>query len=202
MRLFVLDDHLLLAQLLAGLLTQRFPLALQGVSGSVAGALPLLAADPPDLLLLDVGLPGEDWSEAAAVYLKANPQGALIIVTGLAEAFERPLWLGTSLLGVVYKSRAWIDLEQIVGRWISSSGLSDGHALQRSIGELSPREQRVFEGLGQGLGNRQIAQMHGLTSSTIDTYRKSICAKLGISGAELVRQAVLSRCLPAVTPMP
>ena len=201
MRVLVIDDHLLLGQLLGGLLTQRFPLELQAICGSVADALPLLEVDPPDLLLLDVCLPGEDWHDAAEMLLKANPQGAVIIVTGLAEEFELPRWLEPALLAVVPKTNAWFELEAVVARWLRSAGVLGAQALQRlqqAIVELSPRELRVFEAVGQGLSNREIAKLLGLTPSTVDTYRKAICSKLGISGAELVRQAVLNRCLPPV----
>ena len=202
MQVLVIDDHLLLGQMLGGLLIQRFPLQLQAICGSVADAMPLLRDDPPDLLLLDVCLPGEDWHEAAESYLKANPQGALILVTGLGDAFERPVWLEPSLLAVVQKTNAWYELETVVARWMRSIGVRGAQAherLQQSITELPPRELRVFECLGQGLSNREIALLLGLTPSTVDTYRKTICSKLGVSGSELVRQAVLNRCLPPVS---
>ena len=205
MRLLVIDDHLLFAQMLGGLLTQRFPLRLQAICGSVADAMPLLTSDPPDLLLLDLCLPGEDWAEAATVYLQSNPSGALIIVTGLDDAFEFPLWLQAALLAVVQKTSAWSELERVVATWLRTKDVRDCQnleRLQRSIQELSPREMRVFEGLGQGLSNREIALLHGLTPSTVDTYRKAICSKLGVSGGELVRQAVLNRCLPQVMALP
>ena len=204
MRVLVIDDHLLLGQMLGGLLIQRFPLQLQAICGSVADALPLLRDDPPDLLLLDVCLPGEDWHQAAESFLAANPQGALVIVTGLGDAFERPLWLESSLLAVMQKTNAWCELEVVVSNWLRRIGAHGAQALERlhqSIAELSPRELRVFQGLGQGLSNREIAEQFGLTPSTVDTYRKTICSKLGVSGAELVRQAVLNRCLPSVMPL-
>ena len=45
----------------------------------------------------------------------------------------------------------------------------------------------------------EIAEHLGLSTATVDSYRKSICSKLGVSGTELVRQAVISRCLPAAS---
>lgn len=205
MRVLVIDDHLLLGQMVAGLLTQRFALELQAVCGSVAEALPLMVADSADLLLLDLCLPGEDWQDAAQAFLNVNPQGALIILTGLGDAFELPLWLQPSLLGVVQKTKTWYELELIVAAWLRRTCGREAEIqerLQQAIQELSPREQRVFDGLGRGLANRDIAALLGLTPSTVDTYRKTICAKLGISGAELVRQAVLNRGLPPVLTLP
>ena len=59
--------------------------------------------------------------------------------------------------------------------------------------------------LGMGLKNKQIAENLGLTPATVGTYRKTIAAKLGLSGAELVRSAALYRCwswLCSIQPRP
>ena len=58
---------------------------------------------------------------------------------------------------------------------------------------LNPREHRLFVALGKGKLNKQIAEELGLSVATVETYRKSISAKLGLSGSELVRAAVLFR---------
>lgn len=205
MRALVVDDHLLLGQALGGLLTQLFPLDLQGVCGSVADALVLLAQDSPDLLILDVCLPGERWQDLAEPYLAGNSQGVLLFVTGHDASFEPPAKLGRQVLGVIHKSVAWADLIAVVTPWVQRNGarLETLHCSQRlSPDRLSPRELRVFEALCQGLLNREIAQHLGLSTATVDSYRKSICSKLGISGTELVRQAVIRRCLPAASQRP
>jgi len=205
MRVLVVDDHLLLGQAIGGLLTQLFPLDLQGVCGSVADALVLLANCSPDLLLLDVCLPGERWQDLAEPYLAGNSQGALLFVTGHDASFEPPAALGQQVLGVIHKSVCWAELIAVVSPWLQRSGAGSETLLcsQRlSPDWLSPRELRVFEALGKGMLNREIAEHLGLSTATVDSYRKSICSKLGVSGTELVRQAVISRCLPAASLRP
>jgi hypothetical protein len=68
-----------------------------------------------------------------------------------------------------------------------------------SAQQLSPRELRVFEALGRGLQNKEIAQLLGLSRYTVESYRKTISAKLELCGPELVRAAALHRC-PAGPP--
>ena len=63
----------------------------------------------------------------------------------------------------------------------------------RAIGLLQPREQRLLRELGCGLLNKEIAARLELSVATVETYRKQVAAKLGISGAELVRLATLYR---------
>lgn len=203
MRALVVDDHPLLGQALGGLLTQLFPLELHGVCASVADALELLANGSPDLVLLDVCLPGERWQDLAEPYLTGNPQGALLFVTGLDDAFEPPAQLSHHVLGVIHKSASWSALIAIVGQWLQRCGAQACplQSCQRlPLDWLSPRELRVFEALGQGMLNREIAVHLSLSMATVHSYRKTICSKLGVSGAELVRQAVISRCLPVVSP--
>ena len=202
MRALVVDDHLLLGQALGGLLTQLFPLELQGVCGSVADALVLLGHSSPDLMVLDVCLPGERWQDLAEPYLAGNPEGALLFVTGLDASVELSAAIAPHVLGVIHKSASWSELIAVVSQWLRRRGALAGlHHLSHRLPLdcLCPRELRVFEALGQGMLNREIAEHLGLTTATVDTYRKSICSKLGVSGTELVRQAVISRCLPVAS---
>lgn len=55
----------------------------------------------------------------------------------------------------------------------------------------------MFEAIGQGMVSKEIARMLELSVSTVETYRKSISAKLDLSGTELVRAAALQRCTNA-----
>jgi len=101
------------------------------------------------------------------------------------------------LLGVVDKARAWDDLVHIVNRWQQQQ--SDHPQSLRlpwavMLERLSPREQRVFEAIGQGLNNKEIAKLLGLSIRTVETYRKGVSSKLALSGAELIRAAALHRC--------
>ncbi len=63
----------------------------------------------------------------------------------------------------------------------------------QAIQRLSPREQRLLQELGCGLLNKEIAARLRLSVATVETYRKGVAAKRGVSGAELVRLAVLAR---------
>jgi len=88
----------------------------------------------------------------------------------------------------------------VVQRWQRQRPVA---SLQRSLhwrellDRLSPRERYVFEAIGQGMASKEIARMLELSVSTVETYHKSISAKLDLSGAELVRAAALHRCTNA-----
>jgi len=63
---------------------------------------------------------------------------------------------------------------------------------------LTPRQQEIYGLIGQGLTNKEIARATDLSLATVETHRKAIAQKLGVSGAELVRQASLRSRLEAV----
>ena len=56
---------------------------------------------------------------------------------------------------------------------------------------LTPRQRQIYALIGQGLSNKEIAKATDLSLATVETHRKAIAQKLGISGAELIRQAAL-----------
>lgn len=204
LNVLVVDDHLLVAQAVGGLLRELCSLDLVGVCGSAHQALLVLEHSTPDLLVQDLVLPGESWETVAQDFLRRNHHGRILILTGLADTFEAPSWLGASLLAVVDKSMAWNALIDVVINW-QRQITTDASALRTSgvlppLALLSPREQRVFDCLGQGLLNREVASELGLSVGTVESYRKAICSKLGVSGSELVRLAVLRRCLPSPGP--
>jgi hypothetical protein len=82
----------------------------------------LLAQDSPDLLILDVCLPGERWQDLAEPYLAGNSLGALLFVTGHDACFEPPAELGRQVLGVIHKGVVWADLIAVVSPWMQRSG--------------------------------------------------------------------------------
>lgn len=198
MRCLLVDDHRLVAQVLGGLLCEVCNFEQLDYCHSVAEAVWQIQRSPPDLLLLDLSFPGEHWRDASDVLLSSNPDGRIIFLTGVAEGFSPPLELQPITLAVVEKTHCFAALVEVVQRWCRSR--SNGSETQQPYpwkglsDRLSPRELRVFEALGRGMLNKEIARALGLTTYTVETYRKSICAQLGISGAELVRAAVLHRC--------
>ncbi len=199
MHCLIVDDHQLVAQALGGLLGEVCNFSQLSLSHSVGDAVRRIQQAPPDLLLLDVVLPGEHWSDASDALQRCNPHGRLIFVTGAAEGFSPPQEIAPITLAVVEKSRSWNELVDVVQRWSKVRKPLSGtrqreHPPLSALARLSPRELRVFEALGRGMLNKEIAKALGLTPYTVESYRKSICALLGISGAELVRAAVLHRC--------
>ncbi|MBM5800751.1 MAG: response regulator transcription factor [Cyanobacteria bacterium K_DeepCast_35m_m2_023] len=194
----LVDDHRMVAQAVGGLLSQFCNLDRLELCASVVEAIDCIERHPPDLLILDLHLPEERWQDAADALQQHSPAGQLIILSAVASGFALPVAYQKQLLAVIDKALACDELLAVVERWQQrrQGPRCDALQMHRLVERLCPREQRVFEALGKGLLNREIAVELGLNVSTVDTYRKAISSQLGQSGAELVRAAVLHRCLP------
>jgi DNA-binding NarL/FixJ family response regulator len=151
------------------------------------------------LLVLDVELGGEPYRAAADLLLRLRPEAELLFVTALAAQFTPPADLASFTVGVVDKADAWDQLMHVVLAWKRkrqeelAASMPSSAELMEAIERLSPREQRLMRELGCGLLNKEIAARLDLSLSTVETYRKNVAAKLGVSGSELVRLATLYR---------
>jgi DNA-binding NarL/FixJ family response regulator len=194
----VVADHQICGQAIGGLLCEQFGLELVAICPSVDEALGIMEhLTPPTLLLLDVYQPGQRWEDAAMALRDLNPDGRLILLTAPGASFVPPAQTLSILLGVVEKSRPWDDLLELVSRWQQQHPSPDQRRLANALVQLdrlSPRERMVFHAVGKGRQNKEIAKQMALCVNTVETYRKTISAKLGLSGAELVRAAALHRC--------
>ena len=201
----VLDRQRLVGQAVGGLLAEHCCLELVGVFSSVAQAITFIDHSPPDLLLLDVHCEseqGQTWQDAAAALRQRNPDGRLIVITDVSEQFLSPPEFQPILLGIVDKHHDWDDLVRMVTRMQEASprrSHMSNPQWRLQVDQLAPRELRVFQALGRGLLNKEIAQALGLSVHTVETYRKHISSKLSLSGAELIRAATLHRCTNPVS---
>ena len=196
----VLDNHRMVGQSIAGVLSEVAGLNVLGCC-CMHDAKTLIQQRPPRLLVLDMGLGGACYREAADLLLLLRPEAELLFLTGSAEPFTPPADLQPSTIGVVDKAGAWDQLLAVVLPWKrkqqeAGAAHRPSYAQQlQAIAQLRPREQRLLQELGQGLLNKEIAARLNLSVATVETYRKQVAAKLGLSGAELLRLAVVYRTL-------
>ena len=197
MNVIVLDDHRMVAQVIAALLSELGGLTVLGVCSGVSDACALIAQQPPDLLVLDVDLGGDDYRDAAHLLHRLAPDAHVLFVSALGTTFQPPAELRAFTIGVVDKTQAWDQLLNSVQLWRAQQGVSaislTVDQLQR-IQALAPREQRLMKALGNGLLNKEIARSLNLKEATVKTYRKQVATSLGVSGSQLVRLATLYRC--------
>ena len=168
-------------QLLRSMLEALPGLEVVATATSQAEALALCHGEnPPDLLVLDLALPDGDGLAVAEALQQRQPSAQVVVLSGQASSFVCPAHLQPLIRGVVDKTAAFSQLQQVLQRCLP-------HAPE----PLTPRQQQIYCLIGQGLSNKEIARAAELSIATVETHRKAIAQKLGVSGAELVHQASL-----------
>jgi DNA-binding NarL/FixJ family response regulator len=197
----VLDEHLMVAQSIAGVLTEVAGLDVAGVCVSVDEATVLMRSALPELLVLDARLGADAHRLAVSQLIRLNPLGRVLFMTDSCAPFEVPPDLRPFTVGAISKKQGWEDLLVALQSWqllqLDRCDSASRPCVDRlnAIGLLSPRERTLLLELGGGYHNKQIASKLMLSDATVDTYRKHVAAKLGVSGSELIRLATLYRCL-------
>lgn len=185
-RCLIVEDQVMFLQLLAKMLETYAELELVGTAGTVHSGLQALRDLRPDLLIVDLGLPDGDGTDLLRFLQLANPLARAVVLSAQAAGFICPPELEPMLLGVVDKTATFESLQRVLESSLpaASSGIPAPRA-------LTPRQQEIFELIGRGCSNKEIAQQTGLSLGTVETHRKAISRRLGRSGAELVRFAAL-----------
>jgi DNA-binding NarL/FixJ family response regulator len=203
LRCVVVEDQVMFLQLLVAMLRGQQGLDVVGTALSVAEGKVVCLEKRPDVLIFDLALPDGQGLEVAEALVAVEPSARLIVLSGEASSFVCPAPLRSVLCAVVDKTRAYDTLSQeIAGLCRRQQAERSGAAAHPvcpdadlSRQSLTPREKEIFLLIGRGMSNRDIAASLHLSQRTVETHRKNIVAKLGVSGPDLVRLAALQ--LPA-----
>lgn len=200
----VVDDHAVVRSGIRSALEQAdCRCRVVGEADSAAGALELVHRLRPDVAILDVVLPDGDGIQLCREITQRSPATACVLLTSFPDPRGR---LSAALAGAaayLAKDRDATDLVQTVaevargGRQLDPDRIADLLESLAAVPEdddrvsrLSQQERRVFELIGQGLSNRQIAERLHLTEATIKNYSSRMLGKLAMERRSEV--AVLS----------
>jgi DNA-binding NarL/FixJ family response regulator len=181
LRCLIVEDQVMFLQLLRSMLEAVPGLSVVASATTQADAIAFCRSDdPPDLVILDLALPDGDGLAVAQALAEHHPNPQVVVLSGQASSFVCPAALQPLIAGVVDKTSAFHQLTSVLER-----------CLPQSAEPLTPRQQEIYGLIGQGLTNKEIAKTTNLSIATVETHSKAIAQKLGVSGAELVRQASL-----------
>ncbi|MFM7136610.1 MAG: response regulator [Planctomycetota bacterium] len=194
LRCVLVEDQAMFRELVEKMLEIRGGLRVVGRASTVAEGITVCAAQSPDLLLLDLALPDGDGIEVARQFLRGNPSGTVIIITGHKSSFVCPAWLDGNLRAIISKNDTFqalrAELDDLLGR---VPPVAERTAGGPAATPLTRREAEVFALVGQGLSSQQIAERLRVSVHTVLTHRKRIAKKLGTRGMELVARAAAQR---------
>lgn len=208
-RLFLLDDHAVFRQALGEIVRQEKDLEVAAEAGSVREAIPLLARTKPDILLLDLRLPGLHGLELISRMKDLSPETRILVFTSSAEERDvvdamrlgaHGILLKNSPAAMVLKgirrvadNQIWLDsrqLEFVLNAFRSSAGRGPAGA------QLSRREKEIIELVISGCKNKEIGRKLAISEKTVKNHLSNIFSKLGVSGRlELVLYSFEKRSL-------
>ncbi len=185
------DDHRLFRQGLAGLIRQQPGWEVIGEAEDGDTAVMLVDKLQPDVVLLDVEMPGLNGIEATHLICRYSPARRVIGVSMYADVHYQRRMFEAGALGYVLKNEAMDDLVHAIQavleakRFISPALLRD-HPLPLSRSpnldrlSLSERETEVLRLLAEGRRNTEIADLMSISVKSVETYRSRLMVKLGI----------------------
>ncbi|RVW02979.1 response regulator [Rhodococcus xishaensis] len=191
-RVFLVDDHEIVRRGLVDLLGSAPDLTVVGEAASVGEALARIPSSGADVAVLDVRLPDGNGVELCRELRVVLPDLRCLMLTSYAddEALFDAVMAGAS--GFVLKQILGTDLISAVRTVGAGGSLLDSRAtaalMQRirserttdPLAELSDQERAVFDLIGEGLTNREIAERLFLAEKTIKNYVSRLLAKLGM----------------------
>jgi DNA-binding NarL/FixJ family response regulator len=207
LRILLADDHALVRAGIRALLESLPGVEIVGETGDGLDAVERVRSEAPDVVLLDITLPGLNGLEAAAriaalgaptrvlmLSMHASPEYAARALAAGASGYlnkdsafnELATALETVLAGKRYLCRA-LDAELV--RQLEGSGGAGGAELAR----LTPRQREILQLIAEGRSVRDIAERLALSAKTVETHRSQLMLRLNIYDVPgLVRFAIRS----------
>ena len=183
-KILIVDDHAIVRMGLASLLGTRPEYEVVGDAGNGETALRKAARLKPDVILLDMVMPGMDGAETTRRLIENNPQSRILILTsyGTSDGIARALEAGA--LGAVIKTLDFKDLVKAIqsvatGRKYISDEIQEMLANSSPISDLSPRQNEILQCLARGLNNAEIAAQLGISRSVVKEHEMALYAKIG-----------------------
>lgn len=193
--LFLADDHRMFLDGLRSIIEQESDLKLLGVATSGEEVLRFFKNERPDVLLIDISMPGQDGLEVTRKVTESYPEVRVIIVSmyNNQEFVSRSLEAGA--LGYLLKNTGLNELllairEVANGGTYYSGGLMESvlrgihkERKQRKVKEeinLSERELEVLKLIVKELTNHEIAERLFLSPYTVETHRKNLLSKASV----------------------
>ncbi|MEN9645827.1 MAG: hypothetical protein RL238_2496 [Actinomycetota bacterium] len=190
-RVLVVDDHVIVRNGLAQLLATTDEFELVGAAGDGREALELLPALRPDVVLMDLSMPGMDGVEATQRISAEHPGVKIVILSSFSEHQRVLAALDAGAEGYVLKHA---DPEQILAAIdaVHRGGAPIDPQVARVLldvkrnaptarGVLTDREEEVLRLVQSGLANKQIGRQLGISERTVKAHLTKIFQTLGVA---------------------
>ena len=203
LKIVIVDDHDILRVGIRDFLSSTPQYRVVGEAGSARQALALIEAQRPDMVLMDIAMPGMDGIVATREILRRAPRVKIVVLSAHGQVHDVIDAINAGVSGFVLKADALDTLKEALDQaargklYIAPSLKGSLSAFEAAgsppldvLGVLSEREREIFRLAADCSTTTEIAKALCLARKTVDTHLNTINRKLGIRGrAQLVRLA-------------
>lgn len=199
-RIFLVDDHQLLTDAWTVLLNNHGTFLVVGTTSDGVQAVPLIEANQPDIVLVDIAMKPVDGFELTEQIMQLLPHPRVIGVSlyKMPAYAKKIMFAGAS--GYVTKNSSKEELITAIekvhagGKYICQEikdymahDVDDADGLDSALQSLTRREMNIINHIKEGLTSKEIAQKEGITAKTVEVHRYNILRKLNVHNvAELI----------------
>ncbi|UYK78485.1 response regulator transcription factor [Xanthomonas sacchari] len=194
MRVIIVDDHTLVRAGLSRLLQTFADVDVVAEASNAQQAVDLATLHRPDLVLMDLSLPGRSGLDALTDVLHSSPKTRVVMMSMHDDPVHVRDALDRGATGFVVKDAAPLELELalraasanqvFLSPQISSKMIAPMLGRERPVGiaalaALSPRQREILRQIGRGQSNKEIASDLGISVKTVETHRARMMESLG-----------------------
>ena len=206
-RILIADDHVLVREGIRALLSLSDDLEVVAEASDGQEAIAATRRLDPDVVLMDINMPGLGGLEATLAIRGENPRVKILVLTQYDDREYVSRFLKSGASGYILKKAAGAELASAV-RAVHRGGLVVDPSLARSLltptaepvgsgsgseryASLTDREKQVLKLVAEGNSNKEVAQVLGISVKTAMSHRERVMSKLEIHNrTELVKFAL------------
>jgi DNA-binding NarL/FixJ family response regulator len=194
-KVLIADDHRLMLAAVRMALENATDIEIVGEAELGNQVLPLVGRTSPDVVLLDLRMPGMDGLRCLELLRERYPTVKTIVLTGNDDPAALEASFARGAVAFVQKTVDPADLAAVIRQAIAGNvffafGAGSPVAAPLANWDLTPRETEILVALADGRSNKQMAQEFWLSAQTIKYHLTNIYRKLGVGNrTEAVRQA-------------
>lgn len=191
LKVVVAEDETLFRDFLCRIIRQRFGFEIVGEVATGEEAYKLCAKHRPDLVILDLRLPGITGQEVAERLISELPEARILIISSVEDPKRIGSLLQMGVTGFLNKKEEFSVFEQAIEAvangniFVKASAQTqadspDALDQKELLETLSEREKQIVVFVASGMTNKEIAQNLGLSIKTVESHRSNISKKLKI----------------------
>lgn len=198
--ILLVDDHSVVRMGLTAIINLEKDLHVIGEAENGSEAATRAGELQPDVIVMDLVMPGMDCAEAVARTLKAAPTAKILILTTYGAATEIRYALDAGATGAVTKNLSNTELADAIrrtaaGERVLSPEIKNTLAAAKEEVVLNERQFRIVESISRGLSNQEIATLLGISRTRVKQHLNEVFQALGAANRAEVAALALRKHL-------